>query len=202
LPEIDLILLSHAHLDHLDLASLKSVRGTPSVVTAGETSDLLQGLQVQCPRELRWGNATTVKTAHGEVRVEAFEVKHWGRRWPRGKERGYNGYIVERDGRRILFGGDTGFTGSFTALKSRGPFAAALMPIGSYNPWIRNHCTPEEAVQMALAAGAERIAPIHYASFKFSDEPVGEPLERFEVALAKESSRIAWRRIGESVACT
>ena len=138
-------------------------------------------------------------TVRGDVRIEAFEVKHWGRRWPKGKERGYNGYLIERGGRRLLFVGDTAFTEKLPALKSRGPFAAALMPIGAYNPWIQSHCTPEEAAEMALRAGAERIAPIHHGTFQLSDEPLREPVQRFETAMTKERDRIAWRETGQSI---
>jgi L-ascorbate metabolism protein UlaG (beta-lactamase superfamily) len=199
LPPIDLLLLSHAHLDHLDFASLNALKGNPHVVTAAETGELLDGVPCKAPKELRWGDAALIHTSRGDARIEAFEVKHWGRRWPRGKERGYNGYVLEREGRRVLFAGDTAFTTSFAALKSRGPFAAALMPIAAYDPWIQSHCTPEEAVEMAFAAGAERIAPIHHATFKLSDEPMAEPIERLEQALSTEPERIGWRRVGETM---
>jgi L-ascorbate metabolism protein UlaG (beta-lactamase superfamily) len=200
LPPIELLLLSHAHLDHLDFVSLQALKGSPHVVTASVTSELLEGMPCRAPKELRWGESALVTTDQGDVRVEAFEVKHWGRRWPKGKERGYNGYLIEREGRRLIFAGDTAFTEDFAALKSRGPFAAALMPIAAYNPWIQSHCTPEEAVEMALVAGAERVAPIHHSTFRLSDEPLNEPLERFESALAREPERVAWRQIGQTVA--
>src|SRR2546427_6836363 len=69
--------------------------------------------------------------------------------WPSELNRGYNGYVLRREGKAILFGGDTAETPLFTALRSRGPFEAAIMPIGAYRPWIWNHCTPEQAVRMA-----------------------------------------------------
>lgn len=200
LPPIDLLLISHAHLDHLDFASLQALKGNPHVVSASATSELLEGMPCRTPNELRWGESALVTTDQGDVRVEAFEVKHWGRRWPKGKERGYNGYTIEREGRRLIFAGDTAFVETFAALKSRGPFAAVLMPIAAYNPWIQSHCTPEEAVEMALAAGAGRVAPIHHSTFRLSDEPLNEPLERFESALAREPERVAWRQIGQTVA--
>ena len=72
------------------------------------------------------------------------------------------------------------------------------MPIGAYHPWIWNHCTPEEAVEMANAAGAHYIVPIHHQTFKLSDEPMNEPIERLEAALAQELERLALRGVGET----
>ena len=74
------------------------------------------------------------------------------------------------------------------------------MPIGAYDPWIRNHCTPEQAVTMADAAGARLFVPVHHQSFQLSREPFIEPIERTEAALAAEPDRLALREIGETVA--
>ena len=106
--------------------------------------------------------------------------------------------LGEREGRRLILGGDTAETPAFRAHRRHGPFDAAVMPIGAYNPWLSNHCTPEQAVQMADAAGARLFVPIHHLSFKLSREPVNEPLERVEAMLAKEHDRLALRAIGET----
>jgi len=72
------------------------------------------------------------------------------------------------------------------------------MPIGAYNPWIRSHCTPEEAVAMANAARARYIIPVHHQTFKLSDEPMPEPLERVQEALKIEPRRLALKQVGET----
>jgi len=196
LPPIDLVLLSHAHMDHLDLASLSPFLGKTRVVAARNTSDLISKGR---PTELKWGESFTLKTGRGELQVEAFEVKHWGQRWPGEKlNRGYNGYILRREGRALLFGGDTANTSLFGEVRSRGPFAAAIMPIGAYQPWIHYHCTPEQAVAMANAARADYIVPIHHQTFKLSDEPTKEPIERIQSALQREPERLALKQIGET----
>ncbi len=200
LPRIDLVLLSHAHYDHLDLPSLARFPKTTAVITAHDTADLLCPLAFTAVTELAWGEGTTFRCGRGDVRIEAFEVRHWGARWPSRQPRGYNGYLLRRDGRALLFGGDTAYLPSFRDLRARGPFAAALMPIASYNPWIHSHCTPEEALKMANEAGAERLVPIHHSTFKLSDEPMTEPLERLEQALAAEPERLALRQVGETAA--
>jgi len=106
---------------------------------------------------------------------------------------------VEREGRKLLIGGDTAGTSAFKAHRRFGPFDAAVMPIGAYNPWISNHCTPEQAVAMADAAGARMFVPVHHQSFHLSREPVTEPIERTEHALREERDRLGLREIGQTV---
>ena len=198
LPDIDVVLVTHAHFDHLDTPSLAAVRGKPAAVMAAKTSDLLTRRGYSSVRELRWDESVRLSTPRGEVIVRALEVKHWGARMRNDTYRGYNGYVVEREGRKLLIGGDTAHTPLFAGHRAHGPFEAAVMPVGAYDPWIRNHCTPEQAVQMARAAGARLFVPVHHQSFELSREPFLEPIERTQAALAVESDRLALRDIGET----
>jgi L-ascorbate metabolism protein UlaG (beta-lactamase superfamily) len=198
LPDIDLVLLSHAHMDHFDLATLRRIPGSTKAVTASKTADLFAETRIRKPVELAWGESTTVRTRNGDVAVRAFEVAHWGARWRRDTYRGYNGYTLEREGKKIIFGGDTAMCDSFRSLRSRKPYDLAIMPIGAYQPWVRSHCTPEQAVHMANQAGARTILPIHHRTFKLGQEGPHEPIERFQVALQNERQRIALREIGET----
>jgi L-ascorbate metabolism protein UlaG (beta-lactamase superfamily) len=198
LPKIDLILLSHAHFDHFDLRTLHQFDFSTKVVTAPRTKDLLRWSRLREVTELRWGEKKSISTLAGNINVAAFSVKHWGARMQRDSYRGYNGYIIERNGRRIIFGGDTARTESFVGLRGYGRIDLAIMSIGCYNPWIRTHCNPEEAVQMANEAGAQFIMPVHHQTFRLSFEPFREPIERFESALKKTPERVALREIGET----
>lgn len=200
LPELDLVLVSHAHFDHLDTPSLAAVRGNPAAVMAWETGDLLPRRYYSSVSELRWNETTRVQSSRGDALVRAIEVKHWGARVQRDTYRGYTGFVVEREGRRLLIGGDTASTDLFRGHRKHGPFDAAVMPIGAYDPWIRNHCTPEQAVTMADAAGARLFVPVHHQSFQLSREPLREPIERAESALAAEQGRLAIREIGQTAA--
>jgi L-ascorbate metabolism protein UlaG (beta-lactamase superfamily) len=241
LPPIDLILLSHAHFDHFDLRTLRCFSKSTTVITARDTSDLLRHTRFRNVTELDWGEAKTFKTATGEIKVSALPVSHWGARKRRDTYRGYNGYLLERNGRRIIFSGDTAMTNSFAEIRQHGAIAepgsagqprrftanassteatrrgcatqavestgcpsgakrvdVAIMSIGAYNPWIQSHCSPEQAVEMANAAGARFIVPVHHQTFRLSFEPFREPIERFEAALGKTPERIALREIGET----
>ena len=199
LPEIDVVLVSHAHFDHLDTPSLAAVRGAPVAVMAPSTADLLPRRYYSAVHELAWGQSARVDTRHGDLLVRAIEVKHWGARIGRDTWRGYTGFVLEREGRKLLIGGDTANTGVFAQHRVHGPFEAAVMPIGAYDPWIWNHCTPEQAVKMADAAGARLLVPVHHQSFELSREPFMEPIERVQEALAGERGRLALRQIGETV---
>jgi L-ascorbate metabolism protein UlaG (beta-lactamase superfamily) len=198
LPKIDIVLLSHAHFDHFDLRTLHHFGRATKVITAPRTRDLLRWTRLRDITELRWGERKTLETASGKIDIVAFRVKHWGARVQRDTHRGYNGYLLERDGRRIIFSGDTAMTDLFRGLKNHGPIDLAIMSIGCYNPWIRSHCTPEQAIEMANDAGAQFVMPIHHQTFRLSLEPFREPIERFEAALRKTPERIALREIGET----
>lgn len=201
LPPIDVLLLSHAHMDHMDLPSLGHFKQSTFAITAKATTDILTDARLNQITELSWNGRTTFRSAKGELQIEAIEVKHWGRRWPSELPRGYNGYVLRREGKALLFGGDTAQTPLFSEIRSRGPFEAAIMPIGAYRPWIMSHCTPEQAVEMANLAGARYVVPVHHQTFKLSDEPLTEPIERLQAALQHEPERLALRRIGETFVC-
>jgi L-ascorbate metabolism protein UlaG (beta-lactamase superfamily) len=214
LPPIDLILLTHAHMDHFDLPTLRRFDRRPLVVTAAHTGDLLRGTRLRGHvSELAWGESIRLKfsrTAYastverGELEIEAFEVQHWGARMRHDDHRGYNGYILRRGGRALLCAGDTAYTSRFRRLRGRGGealdggFDLAVMPIGAYDPWVTSHCNPEEAVEMADDAGARYLLPVHHQTFKLSREPMDDPIRRFERALARTPARVALRRVGET----
>jgi len=201
LPGIDLILLSHAHFDHFDLRTLHRFNEDTSVITAPNTADLLRWTRLRDITELRWGETKVLNIASqrkGNIGISAFQVKHWGARMQRDTHRGYNGYLIERNARRVLFAGDTALTDTFADLRKYGPIDLAIMSIAAYNPWIRNHCTPEQAIEMATAAGARFIMPVHHQTFRLSFEPFREPIERFQAALSNTPERIALREVGET----
>ncbi len=193
LPPIDAIVLSHAHMDHFDLPSLRLLRNrNTEVFTATQTSDLLRASRYRAVHEVAWGQ--TVETE--KLSVTAFPVNHWGARVQRDTYRGFNGYVIQAGEFRILFGGDTAFTTSFRDLKTANGIHFGIMPIGAYNPWIRFHCTPEQAWEMGNDAGCEFLMPVHHQTFQLSREPYFEPLERFRAAAGAAQNRVVADAIG------
>jgi L-ascorbate metabolism protein UlaG (beta-lactamase superfamily) len=195
-PKPDLILLSHAHMDHFDLPSLRKLedRGT-AVITASNTSDLLRVKRYGSVRELRWNETARV----GPAEIRAIEVNHWGARMRSDTYRSYNGYVIEAGRYRVLFGGDTAYTESFRQVRTSKAVDLAIMPIGAYDPWIRAHCNPEQALAMANHAGAERVLPVHHRTFELSREPRLEPLERLLNAAGSSADRVVVRDFGQEV---
>jgi L-ascorbate metabolism protein UlaG (beta-lactamase superfamily) len=199
LPAIDLILLSHAHMDHFDIPSLRQLENErTTVVTASHTADLLRPKRYALVHELRWRDCARV----GAARVTAFEVLHWGARMRSDVHRGYNGYVIEIGGRRIVFGGDTAYTESFKNIRSSKPVDLAIMPIGAYDPWIRVHCNPEQAWAMAHDAGAEYVLPVHHQTFALSREAKLEPIERLLAAAGSAADRVCLQEIGQEWSAT
>jgi L-ascorbate metabolism protein UlaG (beta-lactamase superfamily) len=183
-------------MDHFDLPSLRSLESQETrVVTAANTSDLLRTHRYRGVDELSWGESARF----GDINITAFEVNHWGARMRSDTYRGFNGYLIETPRYRVIFGGDTAMTPAFRALRSSRRLDLAIMPIGAYNPWIHAHCTPEQALKMADAAGAELILPVHHQTFQLSSEPVDEPIERLVSALMNAPERLALREIGQEM---
>ncbi|HEY2664318.1 MAG TPA: MBL fold metallo-hydrolase [Candidatus Binataceae bacterium] len=190
---LDVILITHAHMDHLDLRSLKALPKSATVIACDECSDLIAPLGYRDVRELKWGDSTEVKG----IKVTAFGAKHWGNRWPKpfGKARGYNSYLIEGKGHRMLLGCDSAFTDKFAALKANPP-EVAVFSIGAYDPWIASHANPEQVWQMFKQTGAQWLIPIHWGTFRLSREPLDEPLKRLNAAAGSQSDRIVMQSIG------
>jgi L-ascorbate metabolism protein UlaG (beta-lactamase superfamily) len=192
-PRPDLVLLSHAHMDHFDLPSLGLLEhGRTRVITAHRTADLLRRRRYLQVHEMRWNE--TVQA--GAARVTAFRVEHWGARIRSDTYRGYNGYLLEIGKYRIVFGGDTAYTDAFRHLRTSKPVDLAIMPIGAYDPWIRVHCNPEQAWAMANHAGAEFVLPVHHQTFLLGREPRFEPIERVLAAAGSMPERVCIQEIG------
>ena len=194
LPPVDLILLSHAHMDHFDLPSLRRLENlSTQVVTAHRTSDLLRVKRYGAVHELLWNQSVNI----GPANIKAFQVVHWGARMRSDVFRGFNGYLITIGSRQIVFAGDTAQTTHFKQLRSSQPIDLAIMPIGAYNPWIHVHCNPEQALAMANDAGADLILPVHHQTFRLSREPQLEPIERLFAAAGSSPDRVCVSQIGD-----
>lgn len=189
LPPIDLILLSHAHFDHLDRPTLWRLPKDVPVIAAADTRDLIDDLGFAKVTELRWGESLQT----GDVRITGQEVAHWGARTFQDGHRGYNAYVLEAGQRRVLFGGDSAYQENFRGI---GKVDLAILGIGAYNPWIQGHATPEQAWEMAGHAKADFILPMHHSTFRLSHEPMDEPIKRFIAAAGKDESRVVVKEVG------
>ena len=200
LPPIDVVMLSHAHFDHLDRPSLRRLaagagRGA-TVITAQHTRKLIPpgfGEIVELP----WRRGVRV----GGVAIHAIEPEHWGARTALDRHRRFNSYLLESDASRVLFAGDTAHTHAFDSLGASGGVDLAVFGIGAYDPWIHAHATPEQVWSMysRLSGGAPKgvLLPMHHSTFVLGREPMAEPMQRLIAAAGKERRRIVAQIPGE-----
>lgn len=194
LPYLDLVLVSHAHMDHYDIPSLKQLRRDVPLIMARDTSEFVEDVGFTNLQELDWGQTAEVNG----VRIEAVPVKHWGRRYPWDRDRGYNGLLLTKHNRSILFAGDTAYTEQLSAaLKGRQP-DVALLPIGGYNPYIHSHASPEQAWDIFHKVQARFLIPMHWRTFRMSRERPFEPYERLTAAVNGSAPRIAIHQVGQT----
>ncbi len=197
LPPIDLILISHAHFDHLDRPTLDRLPKRTPVITARQTRDLIADLGFHDVRELGWGESAQA----GPVTVSAIEVRHWGARTFYDTHRGYNAYLLEcpsksaaaGERRRVLYGGDTAYQEGFRGV---GKVDLAIVGIGGYQPYIQAHATPEQALAMADHVAADHILPMHHSTFRLGHEPNEEPIQRMLAAAGERRDRVVITEVG------
>jgi L-ascorbate metabolism protein UlaG (beta-lactamase superfamily) len=190
LPGVDLLLVSHNHYDHCDLATLERVqaRWAPPSVTSLGTGPLLAKAGLQAPRECDWWDSVEV----AGLRITYVPSQHFSARSLRDRNRAlWGGFVIQApDGTTVYFAGDSGWCPHFAEIGRRFPgIHLALMPIGAYAPrWFMRtqHMDPEEAVQAHLACGARASLAMHFGTFfRLTDEPIDEPARLLEAAKAR-----------------
>jgi len=176
LPYIDLVLVSHAHFDHLHKKSLKIVDSREGIVVPKGSGKLVRKLGFHKVQEM----AIWEELQFDELKVIHTPAHHWGARYLHDTHRDYGGYIVQAGDLSIFHCGDSAYFEGFEEIGKRHHIDIALMPIGAYNaPSGRDvHMNPEEAVKAFQELGAEFMMPMHYRTFPLGNEPDNEPEER------------------------
>jgi L-ascorbate metabolism protein UlaG (beta-lactamase superfamily) len=183
LPAIDLVLVTHAHFDHLHRPSLRAIvqqarwRRTvpPMIVVPDQVVDLVSDLGFREVVELSWW------ATHRQQGMTVTHVpsRHWGARVLRDSHRGYGGYVLCDDQHSVYHAGDTAYFPGFREIGRRLAPELALLPIGAYNPpsFRSVHADPSDATRAFLDLKARWMVPMHYGTFRLSHEPVDEPLQ-------------------------
>jgi L-ascorbate metabolism protein UlaG (beta-lactamase superfamily) len=186
LPPIDLVLVTHAHFDHLHRPSLRAIvqqtlrkRGkAPTIVVPHHVFDLVSDLGFHEIVELDWWK----NLRHGNLTVTHVPSRHWGARILKDSHRGYGGYVLHAGKHSVYHAGDTAYFSGFREIGKRLSPELALLPIGAYNPpQFRNvHTNPADATRAFLDLNARWMVPMHYGTFRLSHEPMEEPLQLLE----------------------
>ena len=201
--DVDYVLVSHGHFDHLDLATLKDLKGPAltALVPLRLGACVQAGNPAMAVQEAGWYQR--FDTGAG-LEVTLLPAQHWHRRgladfntclW--------GSFLVQWGGRSLYFAGDTGYNGHFKEIREQvGPVDYALLPIGAYDPpylMRPSHLDPEEALQAFQDLQGGTMIPMHVGTFDLSDEPRGEPLRRRRAAgaLAGLGGAIRVLEVGE-----
>jgi len=175
LDDVRLVLISHAHRDHLAVKTLARVDRRATLVVPAHCQALVASLGFARVVELSVGQEVEVDG----VRITAVPARHSGRRrlFDRTR-RGANGYVIRTEGRCLYFAGDTGYFSGFTEIGRRYAPEVALLPIAGYQPapFRDEHLSPLDALYAFEDLGARTFIPIAYGSFQTSYEPIDEPL--------------------------
>lgn len=176
LPAIDLVLVTHAHFDHLDRKSLRSIASNQAIVVPENVGSLVHGLGFEDVHELSHWQTFTL----GDLKVTLTPARHWGARVLHDTHRGFGGFHIEYAGRSVFHCGDSAYFEGFREIGERLPVEIALLPIGAYDaPTKRDvHMNPEEAIDAFLQLGARTLVPMHFGTFRLGYEPLHEPPER------------------------
>jgi L-ascorbate metabolism protein UlaG (beta-lactamase superfamily) len=205
LPPISLVLLSHCHYDHCDLATLRLLeqRFHPPVVAPLGNGPLVRSAGFRQVEELDWWGTSSVAL----LPITVTPAQHFSARSPFDRNRRlWGGFLIEAGGRRILHAGDSGYGPHFREIGARvGPIDLALLPIGAYEPrWFMKdiHMNPAEAVQAHLDLGARRSIAMHFGTFQLTPEGIDEPVRELANALRDRSvpaEQFRTLKVGDSV---
>ncbi|REB06115.1 MBL fold metallo-hydrolase [Sporosarcina sp. BI001-red] len=189
IPPVDIILLSHSHYDHLDVPSLKKLKGTPAILVPEGLGRKVRKLMMENRvYELPWWGQVRI----GSVEFHFVPAQHWTKRTLTDTNTSHwGGWIIQRhmepstealQPESIYFAGDSGYFKGFCEIgKKFSHITYALMPIGAYEPeWFMGtqHMTPEEAIQAFVDVSADVFIPMHYGAFYLADDTTEEALNR------------------------
>jgi L-ascorbate metabolism protein UlaG (beta-lactamase superfamily) len=203
LDNIDAVVISHNHYDHLDEATIRHLagQGTEFFVPLG-TGTYLEDWDIPAAQihDMDWWNVETF----GELAIVATPSRHYsGRGLFDYKETLWASWSILGPESRVFYSGDSGYSRLFTEIGERfGPFDLNIIKIGSYGPgqaWLDIHMTPEDAVQAAQDVGGGAMLPVHWATFNLAIHDWDEPIKRAVAAADEKKIELLTPKLGETV---
>ncbi len=201
-PPVDIVTVSHNHFDHLDAPTIKKLGAGPLYVTPLGNGELLKKNGAARVVELDWWQSHT----EGRVTITLVPARHWSMRAPWNRNDAlWGGFVFKTDEGTAYHSGDTALFDGFREIGEKcGPIDWALLPIGAYEPrWFMEpqHMSPEDAGEAFLRLRAKTLVAMHWATFKLTDEPLGEPPLRMRAWFRQrgvDESRLWVMDIGET----
>ncbi len=201
-PEIDLLIMTHDHYDHLDLASIERLKGKVKQYFVGlGVGRHLEAWRI--PNELISEFDWWDEQLFSNIKITYTPTRHFSGRGITDRTKSmWGGWAFKTEKENIWFSGDGGYGEHFVEIgKKLGPFDFAFMECGQYNElWHQIHMYPEEAAQASLDGLANRVMPVHWAGFALALHTWKEPAERFIEACKQQKVDFAMPQIGELLA--
>ena len=199
LPQVDVVLLSHDHYDHLDHETMLQLKHKKFIAPLGVGAHLVAwGIpEAHITERDRWEHVQV-----GQVKLTLTPSRHFsGRNVTNRFSTLWGSWVFEGRTKKIYFGADSGYSPSFKEIGERfGPFDLALLECGAYNEnWANIHMMPEETAQAAVDVKAKVLMPIHWAKFSLAMHPWKEPIERVTVKALELGIPLLTPRIGDIV---
>ncbi|MDT0643939.1 MBL fold metallo-hydrolase [Zunongwangia sp. F363] len=198
-PEIDLLIQTHDHYDHLDYPSILKLKSkVKKVVTSLGVGAHLEywGIEPEKITELNWWENHWVNP---NLKLTAAPARHFSGRGLSRFKTLWSSFILEFKEYRFFLGGDSGYSNQFKEIGEKfGPFDLAFLECGQYNEkWPQIHIFPEQVITAAQELKAEMVWPVHWGKFTLSVHPWNEPIKRFTVAAEKAGLPYISPKIGE-----
>ena len=180
LPDIDIIVISHNHYDHLDYQTILKItrrqsKNQPLVLVPLKLKKLLESFGARNVKELGWWDSTNFKN----LTIHSVPVQHWSNRSFNTNKTLWCGWVFENKNFKSMFVGDTGYSKDFSTIQKKfGPMDISLIPIGAYAPrWFMkdHHCNVEEAIQIHKDLKSKKSIAMHWGTFQLTDEAMDEP---------------------------
>ncbi|MBL4953008.1 MBL fold metallo-hydrolase [Neobacillus sp. YIM B02564] len=178
LPEMDVVVISHGHYDHLDFPTLKRLKGNPHYFVPAGLKRLFTRKGYRQVTEMNWWDSVD----HKGVTIHFVPAQHWTRRSLTDMNTSHwGGFVFQIAEKTYYFVGDTGYFSGFNQIAERFAIDTVFMPIGAYEPeWFMApaHISPEDSVKAFLELGAKQFVPMHYGAYRLADDTGPEALER------------------------
>ena len=198
-PEIDLMVLSHDHYDHLDYDSILKLKNKTKkyYVALGVKRHLVTwGIDPKLITEFDWWDNTTFH----DIKVTFTPSRHFSGRGLTDRSKSlWGGWTFTSKNQNIWFSGDSGYGSHFKEIGEKlGPFDFGFMENGQYNQkWHQIHMFPEESIQAALDAKVKKVMPVHWAGFALAQHDWKEPADRFKQAAKEQKLEATFPKLGE-----